>query len=167
MKNSKNRVLLLVPCILVLICALVVSILVIKSPKFYCKRCLYSNKSDFENVVKYVKQYGITEDMKLDDSDIPQEIKEILERLNQKYQKDSDYPIFKTLDVRADADENVYISLQVEKHKIKNADGYDTPDIRCYYLIYVDPDYAGNNMIKTERPFYGNWRIWSQDLWSG
>ncbi len=57
--------------------------------------------------------------------------------------------------------------VQAKKQKIKTGDGINTPDIRCYSLVYVDPNYAGSIKEMSERPFYDNWRIWSEDMWSG
>ena len=142
-------------------------ILVINSAEYYCKRCLNTNSTDFDNLVTYVKQNGITGKMSIGDDIIPKEIEEILERLNRKYQVDCNYPVFTAINVRSDGKGNTYIYIQAKKQKIKTGDGINTPDIRCYSLVYVDPNYAGSIKEMSERPFYDNWRIWSEDMWSG
>lgn len=165
---KRNRIWIIVTAACV-ITALVITVFVLVAglPENHCKRILYSNASDFESLVDYVRQYGITGKTGIGDDDIPQEIEEILIRLNEKYQPDSDYPVFTMIDVKQDGDGDIYISVQAEKHKLKNGDGHDSPDIRCCQLVYVDPDYSDSFMEKNARPFYGNWRIWSSDMWSG
>ncbi len=142
-------------------------ILVVNSAEYYCKRCLNSNSTDFDNLVTYVKQNGITGKMSIGDDIIPKEIEEILERLNKKYQVDSNYPVFTAINVRSDGKGNTYIYIQAKKQRIITGDGINKPDIRCYSLVYIDPNYAGSIKEMSKRPFYDNWRIWSEDMWSG
>ncbi|MBR3247996.1 MAG: hypothetical protein IKG03_06335 [Clostridiales bacterium] len=166
MRRSKIRYILTASF---LITALVILLLVFvaKFPEFYCKRCLNSNISDFDNLVSYVRQYELTGKISVEDGDIPLEVEEILVRLNNKYQSDSDYPVFTGLSAKNDGNGNIYMSVQVRKDKIPSGDGYDSPDIRCYELVYVDPDYGDSIKEISARPFNGNWRIWSSDMWSG
>lgn len=87
--------------------------------------------------------------------------------MNKKYQVDSNYPVFTAINVRSDGKGNTYIYIQAKKQRIITGDGINKPDIRCYSLVYIDPNYAGSIKEMSKRPFYDNWRIWSEDMWSG
>ena len=165
MKN-KSKIILIAALIIAVIGGVLLTVY-LKSPEQYCKRCLYSNSSDFDSLVDYVRQYDITGEVEVGDGDIPPEIEAILVRLNDQYQADSDYPVFTALTAQHDDNGNIYISVQAEKHRNSSGDGLDSSDIRCCSLVYVDPDYSGSVMEMNTRPFYDNWRVWSTDMWSG
>ena len=165
---NRNRIrIILTAVLLITLIAGVLLFAFAKSPERYCKRCLYSNVSDFDSLVHYVRQYDLSGEVEVGDSDIPQEIEQILERLNDQYQQDSDYPVFTSIVARHDDNGNIYISVQAEKHRNKGGDGQNSPDIRCCCLVYVDPDYSESVMEMSVDPFYDNWRVWSSDIWSG
>ena len=166
MKKSRICALLITVSVIISLAILII-IFVVNSAEYYCKKCLNSNATDFDNLVTYVKQNEITGKMSIGDGIIPKEIEEILERLNGKYQMDSHYPVFTTINVRSDGNGNTYIYIQAKKQRIITGDGINKPDIRCYSLVYIDPNYAGSIKEMSERPFYDNWRIWSEDMWSG
>ena len=130
MKKSRIRALLITLSVIISLVILTL-VLVVNSAEYYCKRCLNSNSTDFDNLVTYVKQNGITGQMSIGDDIIPKEIEEILDRLNGKYQVDSNYPVFTAINVRSDGNGNTYIYVQAKKQKIKTGDGINTPDIRC------------------------------------
>ncbi len=94
-------------------------------------------------------------------------VKSILSRLREQYQKDSDYPVFLSVSVKYDETGNMLLSMQTKKEKLKNGDGIDNPDIRVYYLVYIDENYNGVSPIKEKEPFYDNWYTWSSDTYSG
>ncbi|MCQ2417586.1 MAG: hypothetical protein MJ071_07220 [Oscillospiraceae bacterium] len=50
---------------------------------------------------------------------------------------------------------------------LKNGEGKQTPDIRCYELVYISQDFNGNIRESRAEPFYDRWCIWSCDTYSG
>ena len=136
-------------------------------PYRYCEECVYANTENFDDLVRDVRENNLTGNISSDDNSMPQEIRDILESLNKQYQGDSDYPVFTTIRIRRDDNDNLYISLQAKKERLRNRDGKDLPDIRCYSLVYVDPGFGGNIPELDRKAFYGNWRTWSSDIWSG
>lgn len=137
------------------------------APYRYCEKCLLSNKDYFEILPKYIKKYELNGDILLNNETTPKEVRNILDKLNKQYQKDSDYPVFTAIEVRCDKNDNIAVLLNAKKEKIENSDGIGTPDVRCYSLVYVEPNYTGEIFAKDEVPFYDNWRTWSSDTYSG
>lgn len=147
------------------------------APYRYVENCFYSNKQDFEMLAGYFKEPqgdgAISE--KINENDLPEalqkEAKAILGNLQEQYQKDSDYPVFTSVYADYDENGNVLLYLQVKKEKLKNKDGIDSPDIRCYYLVYIDENYNGSSGLhidkKQKNPFCDNWYSWSSDTYSG
>ncbi|MBO6207201.1 MAG: hypothetical protein J6O73_09690 [Lachnospiraceae bacterium] len=136
-------------------------------PYRYCEECLYANTEKFDDLVRYVRENNLTGNIRSDDNSMPREIRDIMENLNRQYQGDSDYPVFTALRIRRDDKDNMYISIQAKKERLRNRDGKELPDIRCYNLVYVDPSFGGGIPELERKTFYGNWRAWSSDLWSG
>ena len=138
-----------------------------RRPYRYCENCLHSNKEYFDELPSYIREDGISGTFYLNDENTPKEINEILESLNKQYQKDSDYPVFTAIEINNDDNGALAISLQAKKTGIKKRDAAEMPDIRCYYLVYIEPDHNGSIPAKNITPFYDNWRTWSQDIYSG
>ena len=147
------------------------------APYRYVENCFYSNKEDLEMLVGYFKELqgdGIVSE-KADENDLPEALqkkaKAILESLQKQYQKDSDYPVFTSVNADYDENGNVLLYLQAKKEKLKKGDGIDSPDIRCYYLVYIDESYSGSSELhidkKQKNPFCDNWYSWSSDTYSG
>lgn len=161
------------------------------APYKYTEDCFYSNKEDFEQLSACFKELyseGITyaeyeedtdcfsvdyngDDVFLDktagNSSLYNEVEEILSNLREKYQKDSDYPVFSSITVQYDDNGNMLLTVQAKKEKLKNGDGVDNPDIRMFYLVYIDEDYKGSSLINAKNSFYDNWYTWSADTYSG
>lgn len=138
-------------------------------PYHYIKNCLYSNKDEFEQLTVYVRNLYTEGDRHIqinEDSD-REEIKAILGRLREQYQKDSDFRVFSAVDVYFDNDGDMLFYIGAKNEKIKNGDGYNSPDILCYDLVYIDENYDGDQPVKDKEPFWGNWRTWSFDTYSG
>ena len=77
------------------------------------------------------------------------------------------HPVFTAIEVYSDNNGNLAISIQAKKEIIKGGNGKETPDVRCYCLVYVEPNYVGSIHAKDKAPFYDNWRTWSSDTYSG
>lgn len=138
-----------------------------RTPYRYCENCLQSNIEYFDALPTYIRNYSLSGTVKISDENTPKEIKEILRSLNKQYQKDSDYPVFTAIEVYSDNNGNLAISIQAKKEIIKGGNGIDTPDVRCYSLVYVEPNYVGSIHAKEKASFYDNWRTWSSDTYSG
>lgn len=180
--------------ILLLSVAALILFLIISSfaPYKYTKDCFYSNKEDFEQLSVHFRDLyseGVTK-VKFDENtdyfsfdykdgnynsinaafdkyDSFDKVKSILSNLREQYQKDSDYPVFSSISVKYDDYGNMLLSMQAKKERLKNGDGIDSPDIRVYYLVYIDENYNDNSPIKEKEPFYDNWYTWSSDTYSG
>lgn len=188
-KLARNMIVLI---LLLLAAALIIFFRVSYLARYkYTKDCFYSNKDEFESLLKCFDDLyseGITyaeyeegtdcfsvdyggDDVFLntaaDDSDLYNDVKAILTRLREQYQKDSDYPVFSSVEVQYDDNGDMLLSVQAKKKKLKNCDGVDTPDIIVYSLVYIDENYDENSPIKEEEAFYGNWYTWSHDTYSG
>ena len=133
----------------------------------YCENCLQSNIEYFDALPTYIRNYSLSGTVKISDENTPNEINEILDSLNKQYQKDSDYPVFTAIEVYSDNNGNLAISIQAKKEIIKGGNGKETPDVRCYSLVYVESNYVGSIHAKDKAPFYDNWRTWSSDTYSG
>lgn len=152
--------------------------------------CFYTNKGEFEKLslcFKGLYTEGVTQiefkdsadnfffsfedDDNLrdtsDEEEAFQQVKETLNRLRERYQKGSSYPVFSAVSVQYDDSGDMLLSMQVKKEKLKNGDGINVPDIRVYYLVYIDENYNGSSLIKETEPFYDNWYTWSSDTYSG
>ena len=136
------------------------------TPYRYCENCLQSNKEYFDALPTYIRNNGLNGIVYLNDENTPKEIRDILDSLNKQYQKDSDFPVFTAIKIYNDKNGNLSISIQAKKDKLKNGNGIETPDIRCYSLVYVEPNYTGSIHAKDKAPFYDNWRTWSSDIYS-
>lgn len=138
-----------------------------RTPYRYCENCLQSNIEYFDALPTYIRNYSLSGTVKISDANTPKEIKEILYSLNKQYQKDSDYPVFTAIEVYSDNNGNLAISIQAKKEILKGGNGIETPDVRCYSLVYVEPNYVGSIHAKDKASFYDNWRTWSSDTYSG
>lgn len=90
-------------------------------------------------------------------------IKELL-NLQEKYQKDCDYPVFSYIGASYDAGGNMLLHMQGYSRKISEEER------RCYYLVYIEEEYSGRDpsleidmRYMNEKPFKGNWYTWSED----
>lgn len=138
-------------------------------PYYYIENCLYSNKDEFEQLTVYVRDLYTEGDkrIKINEESGREEIKAILGRLREQYQKDSDYTVFSSIDAYFDNDGDMLFYIWAKAEKLKGGDGIDSPDIRCYDLVYVDEGYDGDQPVKDKEPFWGNWRTWSSNTYSG
>lgn len=168
-RNENRRIIFGVVAVGIILVFLIAAVILMKQvmPYRYCEKCVYANKQDFDDLVKYVRESNLTGNISNDDNSLPREIRDILESLNRQYQGDSDFPVFTAIRIRRDDNDNLYISLQAKKERLRNRDGKELPDIRCYSLVYVDPGFGGNIPELDRKAFYGNWRTWSSDIWSG
>ena len=192
--NSKKLVRNVTVLILLLAVAALILFFIMSlfAPYKYTKDCFYSNKEDFEQLSMQFRELyseGITK-VKFDDNtdyfsfsykddnynsinaasdehDFFNKVKSILSRLRGQYQKDSEYPVFSSISVQYDDNGDILLSMQTKKKKLKNGDGIDSPDIRVYYLVYIDENYNGCSLIKETEPFYDHWYTWSSDTFSG
>lgn len=155
-----------VPIIFVMIAFIVV---LRSDPYQHIKGCLYSNKDDFEQIPVYLRNMYVEGDTYLivDEDSGCDEIKLILSRLRSQYQNGSEYPVFSSIEVHYDTDGDMLFYIQAKKRRLKNRDGIERPDIRCYELVYIDEDYDGNPPVKDTEPFCDNWYTWSFDTYSG
>ena len=138
---------------------------------------LYSNgiKS-----ISYTDEYGFIlksedkQDKIESDSEKCRTVADGLKELKDKYQQNSDLPVFTYVAACFDDNGNMLLYLSVkgsEPFKKSNApDEYRS----CYYLIYIDDDYRGSGSPFSidsfisesgvrEKPFEDNWYIWWQD----
>jgi hypothetical protein len=94
-----------------------------------------------------------------------------LKELKDKYQQNSDLPVFTYAEACFDDNGNMLLYLLVKGtepfKKSNDSDEYRT----CWYLIYIDDDYRDSGspfaFIRksgvTQEPFEDNWYIWWQD----
>ena len=138
---------------------------------------LYSNgiKS-----ISYTDEYGFilkSEDKqeKIEsDSEKCRTVADGLKELKDKYQQNSDLPVFTYAAACFDDNGNMLLYLSVKGtepfKKNNDSDEYRT----CWYIIYIDEDYRGSgspfaidSFISEsgvrEKPFEDNWYIWWQD----
>ncbi len=151
------------------------------NPHIYTEKCFYSNREKLEQLPEYFRELqadGIEKvstdwDMPWDEpeSTTYNEVKSILAGLQEQYQKDSDYPVFAAVCADYDENGNIQLYLQTRKKKLRNGNGMDSPDIRCYYLVYIDENYSGSSKLQIDKnyyePFCGNWYTWSTDTFLG
>lgn len=140
-------------------------------PYKYVENCFYSNRDDFEKIPYYLESL-YDEDkkhiiIKIGESSNYDEITAILVKLQKQYQNDSKYPVFSSVDVYYDDDGDVMFYIQAKKEKLKNRNGINSADIRCYYIVYVDENYDGKSPAKCRKSFCDNWYTWSSDIYSG
>lgn len=138
---------------------------------------LYSNgiKS-----ISYTDEYGFIlksedkQDKIESDSEKCRTVADGLKELKDKYQQNSDLPVFTYVAACFDDNGNMLLYLSVKGSepfkKSNDPDEYRS----CYYLIYIDDDYrdsgspfAIDSFISEsgvrEKPFEDNWYIWWQD----
>ncbi len=138
---------------------------------------LYSNgiKS-----ISYTDEYGFIlksedkQDKIESDSEKCRTVADGLKELKDKYQQNSDLPVFTYVAACFDDNGNMLLYLSVKGSepfkKSNDPDEYRS----CYYLIYIDDDYRGSgspfaidSFISEsgvrEKPFEDNWYIWWQD----
>ena len=135
---------------------------------------LYSNgiKS-----ISYTDEYGFIlksedkQDKIESDSEKCRTIADGLKELKDKYQQNSDLPVFTYVAACFDDNGNMLLYLSVKGSepfkKSNDPDEYRS----CYYLIYIDDDYRDSGspfaFIRksgvTQEPFEDNWYIWWQD----
>ena len=144
-------------------------VMLLGSRQHYAKKCLYDNQETFEEIIEYArKQYhkGDT-DKVIHINDDDAFITEHLQGLQDQYQEHSDFPVFSSVGIRYDNEGDIAVSLCAVNKKIRNADGYNTRDMHCYDLVYIDDDYDEEMPAKSKKPFYGNWRIYSYTAFHG
>lgn len=177
---KRKRIITAIIVIVPLLCVISLALYFVTSyysPYSYVENCFYSNKEALEQLpicFKELQGDGIAS-AKVNENDLPEalqkEVKAILEGLREQYQKDSEYPVFSSVYVDFDGNGNVLLYLQAKKERLKNGDGVDSPDIRCYYLVYIDENYSGSSQLHIDKeykkPFCGNWYTWSSDTCSG
>lgn len=167
----KNRTRYIIAAIPVLIILATATLLAVKyyAGYHYIKSCLYSNEAELEQLADYVRDiYAEGESfVMLDEESGHDEIMPILDALREKYQSDSEYPVFTAVEAYFDKDGDVLFLIQVKKHRLKNGDGINSPDIRCYCLVYVDEAYDGDQRFADGKPIWGSWHTWSFDTYSG
>ena len=161
------------------------------APYKYTEDCLYSNKEDFERLslcfsnlysdgmtyaeYKEDTDYFYTDfkgdsafsDNTFNNSNSYNEVEDILDRLREQYQKGSDYPVFSSVKAQYDNNGEMMLTVQAKKEKLKNGDGVNSPDIRTFYLLYIDENYENDSPKGERKPFCGNWYTWSADVYSG
>ena len=135
---------------------------------------LYSNgiKS-----ISYTDEYGFIlksedkQDKIESDSEKCRTVADGLKELKDKYQQNSDLPVFTYVAACFDDNGNMLLYLSVKGSepfkKSNDPDEYRS----CYYLIYIDDDYRDSGspfaFIRksgvTQEPFEDNWYIWWQD----
>lgn len=170
MKNKKLFRYLIAAIPIVFILVIIVSLAVsYYYPYHYIKDCLYSNKDEFEQISVHLRNIYTEGDtnIRINEDSNYDEINTILSGLRGQYQNDSEYPVFSSINVYFDSDGDLLFYLRAKNNKIENADGMNNPDIRCYYLVYIDENYDGDSPIKNAKPFWGNWYTWSDDTYSG
>ncbi|MBP3855145.1 MAG: hypothetical protein IK990_05975 [Ruminiclostridium sp.] len=167
--RSKRKYIYVIAIILIIVIIAIPITLQVEycAPYRYCQKCLLSNQEYFDTLPMYIRDYGLNGHIYRKDENNPEEIREILDSLNKQYQKDSFYPVFDEIVVDYDQKGNLAFSIQAKRDRLKNGNGIETPDIRSYYLVYVDTNYSGSIHAKDKAPFYANWRIWSSDSFSG
>lgn len=146
------------------------------APYKYTENCFYSNKENFERLPGLFKTLQIDDvsSVDIDENDLSNtaynEVKNILVSLQEQYRNDSEYAVFSSVNAEYDESGNILLYTIVKSKKIKG-NGMDSPDIRCYYLVYIDENYNENSRLHIDKdykePFCGNWYTWSSDTYSG
>ena len=88
-----------------------------------------------------------------------------LSKLREKYQKNSEYPVFYGIYACYDKDGKMLLYMEVYNEKISEEEA------RRYYLVYIEDEYSGNGSyigidsfgMITREPFTDNWYTWSMD----
>ncbi len=156
--------------IVLMILAFVIMAVIIyrSSPYVYVKRMAKNNEAILNQLTSVMRGYSENnKHIEYSDEDAPDEIKTIMRELKDEYQKDSEWPVFSGVEVYFDEQGGMMYLIQVRKDRLKSGDGKDSPDIRCYYLIYTDSNYDGKQAETSADLLYGNWHYWSKDLYSG
>lgn len=90
-----------------------------------------------------------------------------LNQLQEQYEVNSEYPVFSSVDAYYDNDGNMLLYMQVFKKDIEKKQ--IEKEIVCYYLVYIDEGYHGNDSSigidkfgVTRNPFTDNWCVWSE-----
>lgn len=155
-----------------------------RAPYKYTEDCFYSNEQDFERLslcfsnlysdgMTYAEYKEDTDYFCADFkggstfSDSYNDVEVILNGLRERYQQDSDYPVFSSVKAQYDDNGAMMLTVQAKKEKLKNGDGINKPDIRVIYLVYIDENYDGASPKGERKPFCGNWYTWSADVYSG
>ena len=171
MRNKKTlRNIIVVISVLVVLVAVVLFMAVSYFyPYKYVEDCFYTNKDDFEKISYYLESLYDEgkKHIKISENSNCDEITAILVKLQKQYQNESKYPVFSYVDVYYDSDGDVMFYIQAKKEKLKNRNGINSADIRCYYIVYVDENYDGKSPAKYRKPFCDNWYTWSSDIYSG
>ncbi len=167
--KTKTTLLVVSAVIFMIITAAVWLSLSYSAPYNYVQDCFYSNKADFEELVSYAEKLRPENSSRIEinGDNAPDEIKEFLEDLQKQYGKDSPYPVFSAVDVRFDHEGDMMLYVRAKNKKLRNGDGMNSPDIRLYYLIYIEDDYDDEVAFSKDNPFYGNWYTGSSDTYSG
>lgn len=168
MKKEKNIKLILIVILLLLAIVIMTALIYRSSPYAYVKQVAKSNEDILDRLTSVIR--GYTENNKhfeYSDEDAPEDIKAIMEGLKSEYQKDSEGPVFSGVEVYFDEQGDMMYLIQVRKDKLKSGDGKDSPDIRCYYLIYTDSNYDGKQTEASADVIFDDWHYWSKDLYSG
>ncbi len=170
MKNKKTL------CNIIVVISVLVAVVLFMAvsyffPYKYVEKCLYSNRDDLEKIPSYLESL-YDEDkkhiiIKTGENSNYDEITEILVKLQKQYQSDSKYPVFSSVDVYYDNEGDIMFYIQAKKEKLKNRDGINDADIRCFQLLYIDENYDGSSPAEYRKPFCDNWYTWSSDIYSG
>lgn len=169
MKTKKTSIIILISVLVILIAVVLFVVISYLFPYIYVKNCFYSNRDNFEKIPSYLENLydGNNKYIKIDGNSEHKEITAILSDLKERYQNDSEYPVFSSVDVYYDSDGDVMFYISVKSEKLKNGDGVNSADIRRYQLLYIDENYDGSSPAKYREPFCDNWYTWSSDTYSG
>lgn len=139
------------------------------APYNYAEDCFYAHQEDFDNLVSYAEKLYSENSLyaEINTDNAPDEIKEFLEDLQKQYGKDSPYPVFSAVDVRFDHEGDMMLYVRAKNEKLRSGDGMNSPDIRFYYLIYIDENYDGKVTFSKDKPFFESWYTGSSDTYSG
>ena len=152
------------------------TVLYFSRPYAYVKRCAKVNEKELAVITACLKeayQSGDTHIRYVTDGDVvssieadaPEEIKTALLELQDMYQKDK-WPVFSYVEVYYDEQGDMMYLIRVKTEKTAG-DGMEGPDLRCYYLIYIDDGYDGKQIETHADIIFGNWHYWSKDNYSG
>lgn len=139
------------------------------APYNYTEDCFYAHQEDFQDLVSYAgKLYSENcSYAEINEDNAPDEIKEFLENLQKQYGKDSPYSVFSSVDVRFDHEGDMMLYVRAKNERLRSGDGMNSPDIRYYYLIYIDENYDGKVTFSKDKPFFESWYTGSSDTYSG
>ncbi|MCR5119095.1 MAG: hypothetical protein K6B44_05690 [Lachnospiraceae bacterium] len=168
MKKEKSIKLILIVILLLLAIVIMTALIYRSSPYAYVKQVAKSNGAILNQLTAAMRGYAENnKHFEYSDEDAPEDIKAIMGGLKSEYQKDSEGPVFSGVEVYFDEQGDMMYLIQVRKDKLKSGDGKESPDIRCYYLIYTDSSYDGKQAEASADVIYGNWHYWSKNLYSG